>query len=103
MRLDQDAIEAFRLPDTFIPCHLRGPLQAHIERGAPVGSFLDAVLINDLKAAVFSADPITLRHLPTIVRWLWNFAPLQCHGNENHVRGWIDARQNDLRKERGRI
>lgn len=97
--LDAEALEAMTAADTFVPENLRPGLQRFIESGIPVGSFLDAVLRNDLTNAVLRADPITFQHLPTVVRWLHNFAPANCHGNENHVVGWMDARQHDARAQ----
>lgn len=99
MKLDQEAIEAFQIPDTYVPENIRGGIERYIECGITGGNFLEAVLCNDLKGACFSADPVTVNFLPSIVRWLWNYAPHQCHGSENHVRGWVDARQHDMAQE----
>jgi len=100
VEIEPEAIEAFYFTDTFVPPSLRDGLIAYIEIGRSTGSFLTAVLCNNLQQAVFRADPATLPHLPTVVRWLWNFAPAQCHGSENHHRGWMDARQRDLEIEK---
>lgn len=101
MELSPEAIEAFTNDDTFVPPHLREGIINHIQTGRGVGNFLDAVLCNDLRNAIFCADRVSLQALPTIVRWLHNYAPSQCHGNENHVRGWIDAREADLAARAG--
>lgn len=99
MKLEPEAIEAFFDTDTFVPENLRPGLKRYIEDGVPVGSFLEAVLCNDLYKAVFKVDPITFLHLVTVVRWLWNFAPMDCHGSDAKVRGWIEARQHDAHKD----
>ncbi len=98
MKLEPEAIEAFFLPETFVPINLRHGLQRYIEEGIPAGNFLEAILRNDLKGACHSGDPVTVTHLPSIVKWLWNFAPMNCHGSESSVRGWTEARQRDAMK-----
>lgn len=95
MRLEPEALEAFWMPETFVPANLRPGLQRYIEDGIPTGSFLEYVLCNDLKMACLKADPVTGQYLVSIVKWLWNYAPMDCHGSEYNVRGWMDARQRD--------
>lgn len=99
MNMEPEAIEAMDIDDTFIPQHLRDGIIAYIEIGRPVGNFLEGIICNDLKRAIFSAHPGVLVNVPSIVRWFWNFAPATCHGNENHYRGWIDAKQSAALKE----
>lgn len=100
MPLAPESIEAFFNHDTYVPDNLRDGIKAYIETGRPVGSFLAAIICNDLKGAVFSGHPGILINIPSIVRWFWNYAPSSCHGNENNYRGWTDARQKDMQERK---
>ena len=50
-------------------------LQRYFEHGIEPGSFMTAVLCNDLKEACGRADDINRHMLFEIVKWLWNEAP----------------------------
>lgn len=63
-----------------IPAHLRPGLLLWIEHGIVPGSFLQAVLANDLLNAVDHADEESMAGLRSLVQWLWNYAPAGCHG-----------------------
>ena len=55
----------------------------------PVGSFLTAVLANDLREAVCRADETNLLSLRAIVLYVYNCLPDRCHGNLENVRAWL--------------
>ena len=74
-----------------LPEHLHEPLVAFIEQGRPTGGFLEAVLSNDLKAAVGRADDVSSGMLVPLVRWLYNYAPGECNGSSEKYRTWRDA------------
>lgn len=52
------------------------------------GSFLTAVLENNLKEAVARADEESLDALPHIVAWLYDRAPNVAWGSPKHVHDW---------------
>lgn len=84
-----------------VPEHLRDGIQAYIETGRPVGQFLQAVLRNDLKAAVSHADDSSLAGMRGIIQFLYNYAPAECWGNEDTIirwmtRGGIEGKQRKL-------
>lgn len=64
-------------------------LQRYIQDRTPVGSFLTAVLCNDLRGAVFLADEDNQPTIPNIVRWLHWEAPGRCWGSLEKVAAWI--------------
>jgi hypothetical protein len=78
----------YRYREFTIPAHMLTPLLSYIERGAPVGHFLTAVLENDLQEACARGDSENLRNLPAYAAYLYNEAPSQCHGSREHVRAW---------------
>lgn len=78
-----------------IPEHLVRGLDAHVNEGRQTGSFLQAVLCNDLREAVNRADDEALNALPAIVGWLYWEAPSQCWGSPEKVAHWRAAGRYD--------
>lgn len=56
--------------------------------GKPTGSFLQAVLENDLKTAVMKADQANYLLLGAIVGYCCNEIPVVCWGSEDAVAKW---------------
>lgn len=52
------------------------------------GSFLDAVLCNDLSLAVGKADDKNILLLPAIITWIFNNAPSASWGSKEKVEAW---------------
>lgn len=75
-----------------LPEHLRESLDAHVRLGRLTGGFLEAVLCNDLREALGRADPISLRSLPAIIRYLRDNAPAVAWGSVDKVRTWQHER-----------
>ncbi len=62
-----------------LPQHLRAGMRRYLELGVPPGSFLRAVLRNDLSAAVLTCSDVTM--LRGIMIWLHNYTPRTAHGS----------------------
>lgn len=75
--------------DGLIPEHMRGGMKRYFEDRILPGSFLTAVLSNNLKMAVLKADDINIHRLPDYVRWLYWEAPATAWGSPERVRIWI--------------
>ncbi len=71
-----------------IPEHMREGVVAYIMTGRATGSFLQAVLSNNLNAAVSRADDYNQSALVNYVKFLHNHAPLGCFGSEGAVDYW---------------
>ena len=56
------------------------------------GSFIMAVLRNDLKGAIGQADDRSLLALRDIVRFVYNETPYDCQGSPEAVKEWLDGR-----------
>ena len=56
----------------------------------PTGSFLRAVLENDLMRAVGHADPESLAALKAICQFIYHELPGSCHGNPVKVQHWLE-------------
>jgi hypothetical protein len=80
-----------------IPYATRQSLVRYLRDGIDPGSFLYAVLTNNLADAVGRADKENLPALKTIVMFLRNRVPSLCHGSVSDYRRW--TRDPELRAE----
>ena len=81
--LNYDKAREYGIPDYMID-----GLQRYIDHGIQPGSFLSAVLSNDLREAVGRADDTNIHCLPAYIRWLYNEAPAMCWGSPEAVDSW---------------
>ena len=72
------------------PNDLGPSLQRYIEHRIPFGSFMMAVVCNDLQEACACADDRNRHLLWEIVRWLYKEAPDNCWGSKEKVREWLN-------------
>lgn len=73
-----------------LPAHMRGGILRYIEQGIPPGSFLTAVLCNDLKEAFGRADDENTAAMREWVFYLYNYAPTGCWGSPDKFSAWIE-------------
>ena len=82
-------------PDwSLIPEYMIGGLRRYIENGIEPGSFLSAVLCNDLRGACECADDINRSRLFEYVKFLYSYAPAGCWGSQERFEKWLE--QNGL-------
>lgn len=79
-----------------VPEHVQGGLQRYIEMGVEPGSFLSAILCNDLREAIARADHINIHRIPDIVNFLYNYAPGQCWGSPAKFEAWMKMHADEL-------
>lgn len=72
-----------------LPEHMRDGMRRYIERGIEAGSFMTAVLSNDLMGALGKADDVNRHQLFAYASFLYNEAPRACHGSPEAVAAWI--------------
>ena len=82
-----DAMTDYAIPDT-----LTEGLERYLCDHIVPGSFLLAVLSNDLLEAVNRADEDSRRALSDLVVFLVNNAPAAAWGSPERVRIWLEAR-----------
>lgn len=75
-----------------IPSHMHGAISRYVQHGTPPGSFLTAVLSNDLREAFAHADPINQAAMLHWVRFLYNHMPSDSHGSSSKVRAWQERK-----------
>ena len=74
-----------------IPEATMGALERYVEHGIPTGSFLRAVLKNDLFDAMGRADIINQHAIHAICMYIYNKIPSTAWGNEERVSAWIES------------
>ena len=80
----------YQFRDFYIPDRMMTVLKAYVEHHRPVGSFLTAVLENNLKMTIGHADEENEANLPAYIGWLYNEAPRACWGSPENVRKWLE-------------
>ncbi|MFI5222848.1 MAG: hypothetical protein ACHQX3_01175 [Nitrospirales bacterium] len=81
------------LRGTRIPNYMWDGLVEYITEGRPTGSFLYAVLSNDLRGACNQADGANQHILYDYVFFLYNNAPAACWGSVPRVTKWMEMMQ----------
>jgi len=87
----QENIYARRANKAGIPDHMVDGVVRYIVDKIPPGSFLSAVINNELKEAYISADDINSHHLRNYVQFFYSSAPAGCWGFSGAVSKWIDG------------
>lgn len=73
---------------SLIPPHMIGGLRRYIEYGIEPGSFLTALLCNDLRRTFECADDDNRRCVENYVRFLYNYGPWECWGSPQKFDAW---------------
>jgi hypothetical protein len=69
---------------------MREPIYRYVNHGVKPGSFLCAVIDNDLLNAVGCADFENLQCLAAFVGYFHNEAPSACHGSREKREAWLE-------------
>ncbi len=72
------------------PVHILDGIWRYTTDRTPPGSFVRAVLENDLSEAMGRADDMSLLGLFDIVRYVRWEIPSICHGSPERVQAWLD-------------
>ena len=75
---------------SLIPGHMRSGVELYVMRGIPGGSFMTAVMENDLMGAAGRADSSNSARLGDWAMFVYNYTPSQCHGSPEKVTAWIE-------------
>jgi hypothetical protein len=86
-----DMIASF--PGSGIPDHLRDGLLRYFADGILPGSFLQAVLCNDLQQAIRRAAPGAILAIPELLTFLTAHAPAGSWGSREAVLAWTTTPQ----------
>ncbi len=72
-----------------IPGYMHGPITRFYEDHLPPGSFLTAVIDNDLKEACGRADDTNRHRLFDYMMWFYNHAPAGTWGRQGATHDWL--------------
>jgi hypothetical protein len=72
----------------WIPPAIKAAIDEHVLNGRTPGNFVQAVLENDLAAAVLKADQTNYLMLGAIVGYCFNTLPYSCWGTKQAVEYW---------------
>ena len=75
-----------------VPEHAMRSMKNYIENHVSPGSFLRAVFEHELFEAFGRADIENRYALFSIVSWIYNNAPYDCHGSSEIVKKWLEKR-----------
>ena len=73
---------------------VKDSLKRYVEMGIPTGSFLQAVLENNLMEAMGRADLYNRVNLFDICSYVYNEIPYACHGSKEIVATWLAKKRN---------
>lgn len=71
------------------PVDTAGAIERYVAHHIEPGSFLRAVLSNDMRAAFMRADDLNMIAMPSIVSYLYNRTPSNCQGSPERVEAWL--------------
>jgi hypothetical protein len=72
-----------------VPRHTQEAIERYLVDGLPAGSFLEAVITNNLFMSVGHADVANKQHLVSIVEWFAQRAPLESYGSKVAYTAWL--------------
>lgn len=84
---------------SILPEHMQEGMRLYIEEGVEPGSFLRAVLENNLMEALGRADHVNRDSLFDYGNFLYNEAPPPCYGSAEKVSAWLRVFE-EKRKEK---
>lgn len=84
--------EVYTFREFYIPFRMMDSLQRYIEDHVKPGDFLSAVISNDLRSAVVTADDENIYLLPTYIGFFYNEAPVSCWGSKETFKTWLSIK-----------
>lgn len=76
---------------SILPKHMQDAMRRYMEDGIPPGSFLEAVLSNDLLGALSRADHVNVSLLYAYGEFLYTEAPILSYGCKDRYKAWIES------------
>ena len=78
--------------EELFPNHTQEALERYFVHGLLPGSFVEAVLVNDLYSAATKADHWNKQRLAAIAQWIVFNAPRGSYGSWEAVEAWLEDR-----------
>lgn len=71
-----------------IPQYTKNAIDKWVSKGIRPGSFVEAVLSNDLMGAFAKADDTNMYYMLDIIRYVYNEIPADCQGSKEKFKAW---------------
>lgn len=81
-----------------IPEYTKQCIDDYVQKGVPLGDFLTAVMANDLMESYRRADENNTKHMHDIVKYVYNYTPVICHGSYAIVEEWLQRHRDERAK-----
>ncbi len=79
--------------------HTIGVIDRYVRGQCHPGTFMEAVLCNNLKEAFMWADENNRRYMFDIANYCYNSIPVECWGSKEKFEAWFDPEQHvELKK-----
>jgi len=88
-----DKLNNFRYQGLGIPQYMYLGILRYLNEKILPGSFLRAVISNDLREAVNCADDTNQKLLHVYVCFFYNETPAVCWGSPEKMKAWIDSKE----------
>ena len=75
----------------YIPEYMMSGIIRYVNYGVEPGSFLTAVISNNLSEAVGQADDNNMPNLPAYMSYFYNETPSPCWGSKEKMKAWMDS------------
>ena len=82
---------SYKFREFYIPERMMPGIERYVQDRVMPGSFLQAVISNDLRLACANADEENLRNLPAYVAYFYNETPSGCWGSQEKMFYWISG------------
>jgi len=79
----------YKYQDFYIPDRMCGAIIRYVEHGLKPGSFLQAVIQNNLSNACAFGDYENIKNLPAYAHFFYNEVPGDCWGSKDKMNAWI--------------
>jgi len=84
---------------SLIPEHMRPGVKRYLENGRRPGSFLTAVLENNLVESFARADNINQSQMLVWVNFLYNEMPMASWGSKEKVKAWVKKKKEETNEK----
>ncbi len=91
--INESAYDSYSIPE-----YMRSGIEDYLLHGLLPGSFLTAVLKNNLCEAVSAADDMNMLLIPSYVKLLYNHAPMDSWGSPEIVKRWKEQERSIKKK-----
>ena len=86
---------SYKFREFYIPERMMPGIERYVQDRVMPGSFLQAVISNDLRLACANADEENLRNLPAYIAYLYNETPSGCWGSQEKMIYWTCGGKNE--------